>query len=414
MSESNRRPGDERKLLLAGVMGLAIAAVVVCCSDDADESGDQSADAGPKAGSGGGKAEVDAGASTKPDASTGAGGGACEHASSTDANAEAVVTAAKALLAALTDDQKKAIQYDKKLTAAEQWSNLPTTFVARNGVKIGDMSGAAQEKAVALASVAAGDIGGKLLSEVRDADEWLVTDGKAQSSDYGRGLYYFAFVGEPSTSSSWLLQIAGHHLAYNFSYSSKCTSATPMFDGVEPTDWKDGSVEHKPLETQRAAMVALLDKVSGKSGAKLSGSFGDLINGPTGGMPGGGGSSGDTKYPSKLTYPTTGRGAAVSSFSDSEKALVKTAIEAWVKNVADPVSAALLSAYESDAALAETYIGYAGNADLTTQGSYVRIDGPRVWIEVTIQGGIVYRDKVHYHTIWRDKEADYGAEYVEE
>ena len=50
--------------------------------------------------------------------------------------------------------------------------------------------------------------------------------------------------------------------------------------------------------------------------------------------------------------------------------------------------------------------------DLTTQPSYARIDGPRVWIEVSVQPGIVYRDKVHYHTIWRDKASDYGAEYA--
>ena len=24
----------------------------------------------------------------------------------------------------------------------------------------------------------------------------------------------------------------------------------------------------------------------------------------------------------------------------------------------------------------------------------------------------VYRDRVHYHSIWRDKAADYGAEYI--
>jgi uncharacterized protein DUF3500 len=76
------------------------------------------------------------------------------------------------------------------------------------------------------------------------------------------------------------------------------------------------------------------------------------------------------------------------------------------------LSGALLAAYESDEALAETYVGYAGSADLSTRGSYVRIDGPRVWIEASVQGGVVYRDVVHYHTIWRDKAADYGAEFV--
>ena len=51
--------------------------------------------------------------------------------------------------------------------------------------------------------------------------------------------------------------------------------------------------------------------------------------------------------------------------------------------------------YESDEALNETYVGYAGATDLSTQGSYVRIDGPRVWIEATVQGGVVYKNVVH-------------------
>jgi hypothetical protein len=102
----------------------------------------------------------------------------------------------------------------------------------------------------------------------------------------------------------------------------------------------------------------------------------------------------------------------VSSLSSEQRALVKTAIEAWVKNVADPVSSVLLAAYESDEAFAQTYVGYSGSTDLSTSASYVRIDGPRVWIEFSVQGGVVYRDIVHFHTIWRDKVADYGAEYI--
>jgi hypothetical protein len=242
----------------------------------------------------------------------------------------------------------------------------------------------------------------------------LVTDGKAASTDYGQGLYYFSIHGTPSTSAAWMLQIAGHHLAYNFMYGGKCTSATPLFDGSEPMDWTDASgTVHSPLESQRSSMVALLASVGSMSSAKLSGTFGDLVNGPAGGGPGGGG-GGDTKYPASLSYPTgtTGRGVAVSTLSADQKALVKTAMEAWVKNVADPVANALLEVYESDDALDQTYVGYSGSADLKAQASYVRIDGPRVWIEASVQGGIVYRNIVHFHTIWRDKASDYGAEFV--
>lgn len=71
----------------------------------------------------------------------------------------------------------------------------------------------------------------------------------------------------------------------------------------------------------------------------------------------------------------------------------------------------VLAEYESETALAETYVAYSGATDLTTKNSYFRIDGPRVWIEYTIQGGIIYQDRVHYHTIWRDKASDYGAEF---
>ena len=38
-------------------------------------------------------------------------------------------------------------------------------------------------------------------------------------------------------------------------------------------------------------------------------------------------------------------------------------------------------------------------------GDYVRLDGPRVWIEFATQGSD------HVHTIWRDRLTDYGAEF---
>ncbi|MDC0710405.1 DUF3500 domain-containing protein [Stigmatella sp. ncwal1] len=379
---------EERGLLFAGLASLAgLGAISLGACGDGDDG-------------------------TVPD--DGGGTASCASDATTAENTAAVVAAANTLLAGLTSEQRTAILYEKTLANAQQWSNFPTTFVKRNGVRMGDMSTDAQNAAVALANVAAGATGSTLLAELREADQWLVTNGNASSTDYGRGLYYFSFHGTPSTTSPWMLQIGGHHLAYNFTYNGKCTSATPLFDGSEPMTWTDttGTV-HAPLEAQRAPMAALVNAVRALPDAKLSGTFSDLVNGPAGGGPGGGG-GGDTRYPSSLTYPTgtTGRGVSVSTLSDAQKALVKAAIEAWVKNVADPVSTALLAQYESDEALAQTYVGYSGSADLSTQSSYVRIDGPRVWIEVTVQGGIIYRNVVHWHTIWRDKVADYGAEYV--
>ena len=73
-------------------------------------------------------------------------------------------------------------------------------------------------------------------------------------------------------------------------------------------------------------------------------------------------------------------------------------------------AASLLADYESAAALAQTYVGYAGSADLTTLGSYFRVDGPRVWIEFNARPGVAYTIP-HWHSVWRDKLTDYGAAF---
>ena len=75
------------------------------------------------------------------------------------------------------------------------------------------------------------------------------------------------------------------------------------------------------------------------------------------------------------------------------------------------VATDLLGSYLSDTALAQTYVAYAGPANVATSNSYLRIDGPRVWIELSVQGGVIIRNEPHYHGIWRDKLADYGGNF---
>lgn len=166
----------ELGLVAAGLVGLVTAALAACGTDTTSTSTDD-----------GGTTSAD-GATAPNDATTTGDGasvsGKCTLADTSE-NTKAVVAAANALSAALTAEQRTAIQYEKTLANAQQWSNFPTTFVKRNGVRLADMSVEARAAAVALAEAAAGAQGAKLLSELRAADQWLVTDGKASSTDYG-------------------------------------------------------------------------------------------------------------------------------------------------------------------------------------------------------------------------------------
>jgi len=142
-----------------------------------------------------------------------------------------------------------------------------------------------------------------------------------------------------------------------------------------------------------------------------------VVNGPNG--PGNHDGPSSTNA-SNQSYPTNSRGMAVSGMSTSQKALVKTVIEAWVNNLPTATASSLLADYESDTSMNATYVGMSSSADFSSTagdssiGSYFRVDGPRVWIEFVVQDGypISTSDgKIHYHTIWRDKTTDYGAEF---
>ena len=56
-------------------------------------------------------------------------------------------------------------------------------------------------------------------------------------------------------------------------------------------------------------------------------------------------------------------------------------------NLHSSIADELLAIYLSPQALAETYIGYAGSsATLAASNNYFRVDGPRFWVEFSVQG----------------------------
>jgi hypothetical protein len=242
------------------------------------------------------------------------------------ADTASVVDATNAFKATLASSQISSLEISYTLANAEVWSNLPGP--ARNGLKLGNLSSTQLNAALTVIQTALSSSGYTLFSEIRAADDLL----GASQGGYGSGNYYIAFLGTPSTTSPWMLQVGGHHLAYNISFNGNYPSATPEFDGVEPPNWTDSSgVAHAPLEAQRAAVQTLAQAIQADSNvaaaAKLSGTFTDVVLGPngTGGY--------DRNFPQ--TYPTSGRGVLYSALTDTAKSYVKTAIEAWVNTPGD-------------------------------------------------------------------------------
>jgi hypothetical protein len=139
-----------------------------------------------------------------------------------------------------------------------------------------------------------------------------------------------------------------------------------------------------------SAMLTALNAAE-QTTAKLSTTFTDLLLGPG----------------KDWQFPTTKQGLKVGDLSADKKALVIAAIKTYINDLEDATATTILNKYTAE--LDNTYIAFSGTTDMTTRNDYVRIDGPSIWLEYSMQGGIVIRTENHPHSVWRDRFGDYGG-----
>ena len=304
------------------------------------------------------------------------------------------------------------------------WSNLPPGAISftRPGITISQLSGSTAIAAFnALASTALGSAGYTDFKGVLAADDYLGYTKNANG--YGAALYHVAVVGTPSTTGSWTLMFGGHHMAFNINFNAACAYPTPHHIGVEPRTTFTANSEtgynyydsgdYQVLAAKGAAMLAVftgLDSSSLSSAFLTSKTFSDILIGPVEANTGSY-SNVTTKFSAIASSNT--RGVLVSSLTTAQQALVTAAISTWVNDYDSATASRLLADYE--AGYGSTYVAWANSAgtysssgpDITANGTYMRIDGPRVWIEIALQNGIVISGQTHYHMMFRDKSYDY-------
>lgn len=318
-----------------------------------------------------------------------------------------VVAKALAFKALLTPAQQATLEQAYTTTLAGRWSNLPCGSTCRNGIQFSTLTPAQLAAALEVIKAAAGtspNEGFDEFNQIRVADGYLNSNGGG--SGYGEGIYFLAFLNTPSATGPWMLQYGGHHYAASIAYNQgRVVGVTPMFEALEPITFTQNGTTYSPLAQERDALSAMLASLNPTqlATARLTQTFSDTTLSP-------GESNGG-----RGTFPTTKVGLPVSSLSTSQKLLVLDAMKPWVRDMEDTVASNILAIYQSE--LDSTYIAFTGNgvsgdpaSFLNANTNYARIDGPGVWIEFACQGGIVFRNQIHYHTLWRDHLRDYGKD----
>jgi hypothetical protein len=335
----------------------------------------------------------------------------CREKSGGQGEVRAVIAAAKALQKTLTPAQLAVFARPLNGDSATRWSNLPVGIVPREGLRVGDLDAAQSAAAHRLAEAALSACGLALWDEVRVADDFLMAVDERKIGWSGAN-YYISVLGTPSRSKPWMLQMGGHHLAYNFTFNGGSEGATPLFFGTEPIRFTYKDATHEPLAAQGRAMAQLAGALAAHPQAKLSGTFTDVVKGVVV-MPAPGKTAIrgiDSGFPHSYPTGNVDRGILHGALNPAEQALVRAALESYASLPGDAITKSLVAAYEAPDALAQTYVGYSGSPNMSEKGSYVRIDGPRIWMEFVVQPAVANPAEIHYHALWRDKLSDYGGQ----
>jgi hypothetical protein len=305
------------------------------------------------------------------------------------------VAAANAFLATLNEAQRAKARLELTEKTRTNWSNLPTGTTLqsgateRNGIKLGDLTPAQQEAAFALVSAPLSASGFKKVMHIVTADQVLEDRANRAAGSrirFGRSEYYVAILGAPSTSSPWMIQFGGHHLAINVTVTGATNVLTPSHTGTQPATYTLDGQTIRPLgnENDKAfALVNALDDALRKQ-ALLAYDVKTTVLGP--------GLDGKTIQP---------EGVRVSGFNADQKAKLLDLVGEWVGILSDETAAAKLADVKAN--LGETWFAWSGP---TANGSsaYFRVQGPTVLIEYAPQGSTD-----HIHTFYRDPTNDYGV-----
>jgi hypothetical protein len=312
-------------------------------------------------------------------------------ASATAAAATArIVKAAQAVAASLDDAGRAKLQFAFDSTQKANWSNLPTGIYERHSLRMGDLTPPQKAAVLALLETALSRDGYRKVMEIVRGDEVLRKPGGGGAPGgrvaFGEAEYYLAFVGTPSTTTPWMLQFGGHHLAINLTMAGSAASMAPSLPAAQPATYTFEGKEIRPLgrENDKAfELIGALDATA-RGQAILTSPVADLVLGP--------GQDG------KVIQP---EGLKASAMTPAQQTMLLGIVREWVGIMTDAFAEPRMA--EIRANLPQTWFAWSGP---TTNGSvaYFRIQGPTLVIEYAPQ-----RTIDHIHTIYRDPTNDYGA-----
>src|SRR5690242_1561827 len=208
------------------------------------------------------------------------------------------VTAANDFLAMLSNAERAKVTFAFNSPQRTGWSNLPSGIFQRNGLRFGDLTQRQRSAALGLVASALSREGYQKVTEIMNGDEVLKNAGGGQTGgrqgapggrgqrgggvQFGLDEYYIALLGQPSTTSPWMLQFGGHHLAINVTMAGTNSVLTPSLPAAQPARYTMNGQTIRPLGKENDKGFALINALDAaqQRQAILNYQVRDLVLGP--------------------------------------------------------------------------------------------------------------------------------------
>jgi Protein of unknown function (DUF3500) len=310
-----------------------------------------------------------------------------------------VADAARAYLAALSEDERRLTRLPLEDKAWQAWSNVHP-FIMRHGLCLADLSGEQRERALGLLRASLSASGYQTSRDIMRLNE-TVLELTGRPDEYGEWLYWVSIMGEPSASEPWGWQIDGHHLIVNCLVIGDQMVLTPMFMGSEPVHATTGKYAGtKVFEDEEKKGFVLMGTLSAEQRARAT--IGEKL--PFDVMA--------TAFHDNDVMPFEGLRSG--DMTKEQRELLDRLIGLYTARIR-PGHAEIRYA-EAKRHLDETWFAWIGRFD-DESPFYYRIHNPVVLIEFDHQSGIVFDNdehtKNHIHTIVRTPNGnDYGKDLL--
>ncbi len=304
----------------------------------------------------------------------------------------ASLEAANAFLATLNPTQKAIANLPFSDTSRAKWDNVPMGQVQRHGIQIKDLSDAQRIGIHRLLRTVLSAQGYLKMAFVIQFDQGihdrLMKTDSMKAQNYGNKNYWLTIFGTPDKDKIWSWKFEGHHISFNFTYSPKGVTCTPMFVGINPALTAAGiyAGNHILFEENdfgNQLFNALSPDLKQKSIVSEHPHDADVM----------------TRV-GKEAHLKDKKGVKYNELTTKQKALVESIIRTWVENLNPALAREKMTRIL--ARKADILFTWQGTLN-ANELHYYAIKTDDFIIEFTNRDQGIY----HYHTLWRDLTEDF-------